>query len=310
MFARTTNVVVSYGNNVVIDNCLLANAGQTGVSLDDTTNSVVSNSEVYGTGDGCVGVSAGNRFTLSPGNNLVFNNTLHDYARLDRTYQPGVGWYGVGNVISGNDIYNAPHVGILGTGNDHTFEYNTVHSVCQEVSDSGAFYTGRSWANQGNVVRYNTFRDIRKTTITTSGGTVQGIYLDDQMSGYAVYGNLVENCELGFMLGGGRDNLVHNNTFRANDNDIEFDNRGMNWQADMCQPGGQFEKELEQFNYQQPPWSVAYPWLVNIMNESPCVPVGNVIQYNDYCNETFINQTPATIVSWQSTFSDNVDVCS
>jgi parallel beta-helix repeat protein len=42
---------------------------------------------------------------------------------------------------------------------------------------------------------------------------VQGIYLDDQMSGYEVYGNLIENCELGFMLGGGRDNLVHNNTY-------------------------------------------------------------------------------------------------
>lgn len=33
MFARTTNMVVTDGENVVIDNCLLANAGQTGVSL-------------------------------------------------------------------------------------------------------------------------------------------------------------------------------------------------------------------------------------------------------------------------------------
>ncbi len=42
---------------------------------------------------------------------------------------------------------------------------------------------------------------------------MQGIYLDDQMSGYHVYGNIVENCELGFMLGGGRDNIVLNNTY-------------------------------------------------------------------------------------------------
>eukprot|EP00026_Physarum_polycephalum_P021581 Phypoly_transcript_24918.p1 GENE.Phypoly_transcript_24918~~Phypoly_transcript_24918.p1 ORF type:complete len:145 (-),score=18.53 Phypoly_transcript_24918:102-491(-) len=129
------------------------------------------------------------------------------------------------------------------------------------------------------------------------------------MSGYQIYGNLVENCELGFMLGGGRDNLVHNNTFRGNDNDIEFDNRGMNWQNDTCSPGGLLQTDLEQYPYQKPPWSTSYPWIVNYLSDKPCVPVGNVIQYNQYCNETFINQTPQTVSSWQSTLANNVDVC-
>jgi len=245
-----------------------------------------------------------------PENNLVTGNKLHDFARLDRTYQPGVGWGGVGNVISYNTIYNAPHVGILGGGNNHIFEYNTVHNVCSEVSDSGAFYTGRSWSMQGNILRYNTFRDIRKTGPTQSGGTVQGIYLDDQMSGYQVYGNIVENCELGFMLGGGRTTLVHNNTFKGNDNDIEFDNRGMVWQKPYCAVGGNFQQDLETFNYQKPPWSTAYPWILDYFSNDPCTPVGNIIQYNSYCNESFINQTPATVASWQSVLSKNVDVCS
>lgn len=39
---------------------------------------------MYGTGDGCVGVTAGDRYTLTGANNLIYNNTLHDYARLDR----------------------------------------------------------------------------------------------------------------------------------------------------------------------------------------------------------------------------------
>lgn len=170
---------------------------------------------------------------------------------------------------------------------------------------------------------------------------MQGIYLDDQMSGYQIYGNLVENCELGFMLGGGRNNNVYNNTyernsyhysllikysFRANDNDIEFDDRGLTWQTAWCSPGGNFNQDLDSFNYQQPPWSTAYPWLVNVFSDSPCTPVGNIIQYNYYCNgiiprlsycftncviaETFINQTPATAASWQSVLANNTDICS
>jgi len=226
MFARTTAVMINYGDNVGVQNCVTGNSGQVGISMTDTTNSVIGQNEVSGTGDGAVSIWAGNRATLTPGNNKVTSNNLHDFARLDRTYEPGVGWGGVGNTISYNTIYNGPHVGILGGGNNHIFEYNTIFNVCSEVSDSGAFYTGRSWSMQGNILRYNTFKDIRKTAPTASGGTVQGIYLDDQMSGYQIYGNIVENCELGFMLGGGRNNLVHNNTFKNNDNDIEFDNRG------------------------------------------------------------------------------------
>ncbi len=77
----------------------------------------------------------------------------------------------MGNVVSYNTIYDAPHVGILGggmsvflflfpfflsrhliflfKGNNHIFEYNYIHDVCYEVSDSGAFYTGMS------AVRYS-----------------------------------------------------------------------------------------------------------------------------------------------------------
>jgi hypothetical protein len=47
---------------------------------------------------------------------------------------------------------------------------------------------------------------------------------------------------------------------------------------------GQFQQDLDQFNYQEPPWSTEYPWLVNVFNNSPCTPVGNIIQYNLYCN--------------------------
>ena len=48
--------------------------------------------------------------------------------------------------------------------------------------------------------------------------------------------------------------------------------------------GGEFEQQLNSVNYQQPPWSQHYPFLVNIFNDHPCVPVYNNITDNTYCH--------------------------
>lgn len=48
------------------------------------------------------------------------------------------------------------------------------------------------------------------------------------MSGYDFYGNTVINATTGVLLGGGRRNRIHSNTFIDNDLDIAFDNRGNN----------------------------------------------------------------------------------
>ena len=47
------------------------------------------------------------------------------------------------------------------------------------------------------------------------------------------------NATTGVLLGGGRRNRIHSNVFLDNDLDIAFDNRGMNWMADYCEPSPQ-----------------------------------------------------------------------
>ena len=56
------------------------------------------------------------------------------------------------------------------------------------------------------------------------------------MSGYDFYGNTIINATTGVLLGGGRRNRIHSNTFIDNDLDIAFDNRGMNWMAEYLLP--------------------------------------------------------------------------
>ena len=62
------------------------------------------------------------------------------------------------------------------------FEGNILDTLCYETSDSGGFYSGRSWIDRGNVIRGNIFRNIRNTEKTHLGyPSVQAIYLDDQV---------------------------------------------------------------------------------------------------------------------------------
>ena len=79
------------------------------------------------------------------------------------------------------------------------------------------------------------FRNIRNTEGSALGWpSVQAVYLDDQLSGTIVTGNRFENCMTGVVLGGGRDNVVTSNHFVNNDLAVHLDNRGMNWQLQVC----------------------------------------------------------------------------
>ena len=50
------------------------------------------------------------------------------------------------------------------------------------------------------------------------------MYLDDEMSGWQFYGNTIMNSTTGLVIGGGRRNVIANNTFINCDLDIHFDN--------------------------------------------------------------------------------------
>ena len=69
---------------------------------------------------------------------------------------------GVGSRVSHNYIHDAPHAGILLSGNNHVIELNELTRLCLETGDVGGFYMGRNWEERGNVVRYNYFPPPRR----------------------------------------------------------------------------------------------------------------------------------------------------
>ena len=131
--------------------------------------------------------------------------------------------------------------------------------------------------------------------------------------GWTVHNNVVDTAGTGIIIGGGRNNTVYNNHFyNIAKWPVSFDNRGLTWQSHACTINGTLMTDLRSFNYTRPPWSVAYPALVNITHERLCVPQYNVLYNNSWCNATlgaFVNNVDANITEWNSTFYNNYYSC-
>eukprot|EP00483_Globobulimina_turgida_P006714 UN06724 len=147
--------------------------------------------------------------------------------------------------------------------------------------------SNQAWINRGNRFTYNTVKNIRNL-VPLAGGqdvTLNGIYLDDQMSGWDVSFNTFINIDRGIFVGGGRNTRVYNNYCDYCDYCLHLDNRGMNWQAASCKyPNGGLWEGLYSVNYTQPPWSTTYPELKSITENNTCIPVFNQFENNEYCN--------------------------
>lgn len=276
---RGTAVTIRDGASCQIVDCKIRNTGGLGVELRDGTGHRIDGCEVTGTGAGAISVTGGDRKTLTSAGHEVVNCDIHDFARLVRTYQPGVRVNGVGNRVAHNHIHHAPHSAILFGGNDHRIEFNEVDHVCQETDDAGAFYIGRNWTTRGHLILHNHFHDIG--TKLGAHGT-HHIYLDDCASGVTIRGNFFEGGYRAMFIGGGRDNVVEGNLFVDSDPAVWVDQRGIGWATKHIAPGGPWgiHKRLHEMKHDQPPYSTRYPGLANILKEDPHAPRGNRITGN------------------------------
>lgn len=239
-----------------------------------TDNGVV-DCYIYHVGAGGVSLGGGDRASLTPANNFVENCRIHDFNRIEKSYRPGVWIDGVGNWVSQCDIYNAPSMAILFHGNNHVIEYCKITNVCGEVDDQGAIYYGRDPSEQGNVIRYCYFHKLSPRHRVTA------TYHDDGACGGEVYGNIYHNAgSLPVLIGGGHYNHYHHNLFIDSPCAIHLDNRMQNWGTGMVSPDGIIDQRLKKVRHTEPPYSEAYPKLINYWQEDPAYPHGNLIESN------------------------------
>jgi len=278
-YAHADAIVLTKTEGVEVAGCVVANCAGSGLSVNGVGN-IVRSCDVFNLGKAGINVNGGDRASLTPGRNEAVNNHVHHYGLFQRTYAPGIGVQGCGNIARNNCIHDAPHNAVLYGGNEHLLALNEVYRVVMETGDAGAFYTGRDWTTQGNVLRNNYIHDL-------GGGDAKhvntmGVYLDDCDSGDIIVGNVFFRAGRAIMIGGGRDNPVLNNLVVDCPIGLHIDARGMTWKQwnNPSDKSWHLEEKAERLNYRQPPWSERYPRLAAIMGDSPREPLYNPIRRN------------------------------
>ncbi|MGQ9608925.1 MAG: right-handed parallel beta-helix repeat-containing protein [bacterium] len=271
---RRTAFTINNCNNNLISNCIFRNLGSWAVNISGGKNNKVFGCNIHDTGDGGVSISGGDRRNLEPSNHCVENNHIYRYGRWNRMYQPAISIGGVGNCARHNLIHDAPHMAIFFSGNDHIMEFNEIYNVCYESNDAGAIYSGRDWSMRGTEIRYNYLHDINGF----EGKGCVGVYLDDMFCGTKIYGNVFYKVTMAAFIGGGRDNIIENNIFVDCMPAIHIDARAMNWASYHVDTT--MTENLLNMPYKDDLWARRYPQLVNILEDEPAVPKGNVVARN------------------------------
>jgi hypothetical protein len=272
--ARGTAIIIANGTHNRIVGCTLRNLGGWAVNISGGANNGVVGCDIYETGNGGISLSGGNREKLEPAGHYAENNHIHRYGRWNRMYQPAISLSGVGNRASHNLIHDAPHMAISFSGNDHLIEFNEIHNVCYESNDAGAMYSGRDWTMRGTIIRYNFLHHINGF----EGRGCVGVYLDDMLCGTTIYGNVFYKVTRAAFIGGGRDCIVENNIFVDCNPALHIDARAMGWAG--YHVGTTMRERLLAMPYKDKLWAERYPKLVDIWEDEPAAPKGNIVIRN------------------------------
>jgi parallel beta-helix repeat protein len=269
-------VVMHNGRHCRVENCLVRNLGRSGISLSGVHMAAV-RCEVTEVGSSGISVYGGDRKTLTAGQCAIESCHVHHVGRLSWEGGRCAFLDGCGNRMANNHFHHGPTGAVAYGGNEHVLELNEAHDMCIHYADVGVFYTGRDWASQGNVVRWNYIHDVP----IKGGSGSQAIYLDDCDSGETVVGNIVYRCgNRGVLLGGGRDNTIRGNIFIDQPIGIHVDARGPHGIVFDRPDSWNLLAKCEELGYQSPLWKERYPRLARTMEENPLQPMGNSMHEN------------------------------
>lgn len=255
---RANGIIINTGDYVTISGCNISDIRLKAIFAVGS-NITIKNNEIHQIGDAAIELYGGDITTLTAANHLVYNNHIHHFAQLGRTYECAIFFRGCGMTASHNEIHDAPHEAIEYYGPNHIIEYNEIYKVCTETGDCGAIYALRSFREYGCVVRYNFIHEIGQR-----GYRADGIFLDDGESGQTLIGNLIVNVSgHGINIGGGRDNTVENNLIIGwgykNSKALLYDNRGRDYMLyDDPEQAQKMADEMKKYQAQQE-WLDAFP---------------------------------------------------
>lgn len=271
-YSRGDGATVANASGTRFEGCRFFNLGERGAVFQGGEGSGLLGCDVWNTAEGGVVLAGGDRNTLKAARNFVTNCDIHHYQRRSMTYRPAVLISGVGNEVTHCDLHDAPHSAIIFSGNDHLIGNNRFYRTVSRTGDGGVVYTGRDWTVRGTRIESNYFFDN-----VGMSKWEPAIYFDDQASGLIARDNIIQRCHWGFLIGGGRDNVIEGNLIVDCKLGLHCDARGLGWAA-RSRPT--MEERLAAVPYQSEVWRSKYPELEKILAQDPMSPAGNVIRNN------------------------------
>lgn len=294
--SRGDGVSIIASRNVLISGCEMHGLGHLAITIDPKSRlcGVVS-CHLYDLGAGGIELDGGDRKNIVRGDNYVENCIIHRYNRLEKSYRPGVRFRGLGNRVSGCEIFDSPTQAILLSGNDQLVEGCNIHDVCQDVEDMGAIYYGRNPSERGSVIRNNWFHDIIRDPETN----VRFVYHDDGACACEVYGNIFERISSSpIQIGGGSHIVYHDNIFRNIDCPaIKIDARLKTWAAYMLETHRAKIAEVD-----GPAFREHYPEFKDYVEGDTTEPKGNLLYNNTFIGISRVFET----VVWEEHSTNNI----
>lgn len=275
---RDTGIVISNCESVSLSDCTIRQISGIGVEINGGRDCGVDGSRLKMIGKTGVSLSGGDRKTLTPSRHFVTNCRISHFARLVQTYSPAVNLKGVGQIVSNNHLHDAPHCAILFEGNDHRITFNQIERVCLDTSDAGAIYCGRDWTLGGTRIHGNFLHGLGKAAHHRNWA----VYLDDMASGIEVSRNVVMDTDAGFLIGGGRSNVIKDNLLNnCPTSSVVFDARATGWAGGHVEyPDGTLWLRLNALPFKSGIWRERFPYLKSIEDDAYAEPRRNTITGN------------------------------
>ncbi len=227
---RGSGITGRYSRGITFENCEINSFGAHGIRFDFSTSITVRGCSVHDVGqDGIQFTNCGDYQNIISNNNVICNNEIYNFARLERSYKSGVnlGYRCVGAVVARNHIHSGPHTGLIFYGVNNDIYGNEFNDLVTEFSDMDAIYANNScypW-ERGNKIHGNYFHDIGRSSMNGRHQiNVRAIRTDNKGCGIEVFGNLFlrigdggangnGNNAVGAVTAEGTRNKIFNNLF-------------------------------------------------------------------------------------------------
>ena len=290
--------------NIKFYKCTLKNSSD---SIFDCSDDSYSNIEFRmckigkNNGNG-INITTGDRTTLTNGNCKIYNCTFNDsgYAYFNAGYVNSLKLTGCGSEVKGNKFSTNPGILAEYWGNNFIFDDNVFYNAHYESGDSGTLYSGRDWTFRGNEITNNIF--IAGLDQDQQGENC-AVYLDDCFSSALVDNNSITGYQLGIQMGGGRDNIITNNTMTDCRHALSADARGTESGADLSE----LMSNLSAVPYNGTLYQTAYPAIATLSSSSSNngLPYGNTIKDNVAINCVNGFTIDSKVISNSGTVSNN-----